>query len=95
VLRSLSISKNAFRGFGNPRALEGNRRDVDRVRGEKLEIVRTRLEELLPGLKAINSRDLDYLCQDQVLPPPQKGRHSNLLVTQNLTRATMLATTTR
>ena len=37
------------------------------LRGEKLEIVRTRLEELLPGLKAINSRDLDHFCQDQVL----------------------------
>ena len=65
VIQGLSISKHAFRGFGNPRALEGNWRDVDRAPGEKLEIMRTRLEELLPELKAINSRDLDYLCQDQ------------------------------
>jgi hypothetical protein len=28
--------------------------------------MRTRLEELLPELKAVNSRDLGYLCQDQV-----------------------------
>ena len=65
-LQSLSISKNAFRGFGNPRALEGNRRDVDRAPEKKLEITRSRLQELLPELQAINSRDPDYLCQDQV-----------------------------
>ena len=29
--RLVPVSKNAFRGFGNPPALEGNRRDVDRV----------------------------------------------------------------
>jgi hypothetical protein len=44
-----------------------------RFAGEKLEIVPTRLEEQLPELKAINSQELDYLCQDQVLAPPQSG----------------------
>jgi hypothetical protein len=30
VLQSLLISKNALRGFRNPPAFEGNRRDMDR-----------------------------------------------------------------
>jgi hypothetical protein len=57
--KSHSISKTAFRGFANPRALEGNRRDVDGSPEKRLEIMRIRLEELLPELKAINSRELD------------------------------------
>jgi len=56
---SLSISKTAFRGFANPRALEGNRRDLDGAPEKKLETMRIRLEERLPELKAINSRELD------------------------------------
>ena len=48
MLQSPSISKNAFRGFGNPRVLEGTGAMWTVRRRKARDYARTRLEERLP-----------------------------------------------